>query len=155
MKKSILIFLVLILFATTFIAFKIVSDDYDKQNQFILKIKEIVPTEIKNRLRGTVLNLRANIKKDENEKIQLAKKSQGLSGNLIQSKIIQSEIESKKFFVREFFLPFERLDLSYGWRAIENSKRAHYLDIIDNKTVAVSGDGQFIFLKLKILLHKN
>ena len=74
MKKSIYIFLVLILFATTFIAFKIVSDDYDKQNQFILKIKEIVPTEIKNRLRGTVLNLRANIKKDENEKIQLAKK---------------------------------------------------------------------------------
>ena len=52
MKKSIYIFLVLILFATTFIAFKIVSDDYDKQNQFILKIKEIVPTEIKNRLRA-------------------------------------------------------------------------------------------------------
>tara|TARA_B100000963_G_scaffold120881_1_gene105434 strand:+ start:2685 stop:4031 length:1347 start_codon:yes stop_codon:yes gene_type:complete len=147
MKKSIYIFLVLILFATTFIVFKIVSDDYDKQNQFILKIKEIVPTEIKNRLRGTVLNLRANIKKDENEQIQLAKKSQGLSGNLIQSEIIQSEIESKKFFVREFFLPFERLDLSYGWRAIENSKRAHYLDIIDDKTVAVSGDGQFIFFE--------
>ena len=52
------------------------------------------------------------------------------------------------------FLPFERLDLTYGWRAIENSKRAHYLDIIDEKTVAVSGDGQFIFLKLKILTKK-
>lgn len=147
MKKSIYIFLVLVLFALTFFAFKIVSDNYDKQNQFILKIKEIVPIELKNKLRSTVYNLRANINKDQKEKIQQAKRNQGLNGNLIQSKIIKSEIESKKFFVREFFLPFERLDLTYGWRAIENSKRAHYLDIIDDKTVAVSGDGQFIFFE--------
>ena len=147
MKKSIYIFLALVLLAITFFAFKIVSDDYDKQNQLILKIKEIVPTELKNKLRGTVLNLRANINKDDNEKIQQAKKNQGLSGNLIKSKIVNSETDSKKFFLREFFLPFERLDLTYGWRAIENSKRAHYLDIIDEKTVAVSGDGQFIFFE--------
>ena len=74
-------------------------------------------------------------------------KNQGLSGNLIKSKIINSETDSKKFFLREFFLPFERLDLTYGWRAIENSKRAHYLDIIDEKKSAVSGDGQFIFFE--------
>ena len=51
MKKSIYIFLALVLFAITFFAFKIVSDDYDKQNQLILKIKEIVPTELKNKLK--------------------------------------------------------------------------------------------------------
>ena len=147
MKKSIYIFLILVLLAITFFTFKIVSDDYDKQNKFILKIKEIVPIELKNKLKGTVYNLRANINKNKDEKILQAKKNQGLNGNLIQSKMIKSEIDSKKFFVREFFLPFERLDLSYGWRAIENSKRAHYLDIIDDKTIVVSGDGQFIFFE--------
>ena len=75
MKKSIYIFLALVLLAITFFAFKIVSDDYDKQNQLILKIKEIVPTELKNKLRGIVLNLRANINKDDNEKINSQKKT--------------------------------------------------------------------------------
>ena len=51
--------------------YKIVSDNYDKQNQFILKLKEIIPTELKNKLRGTVYNLRANINKDQNERIQI------------------------------------------------------------------------------------
>ena len=147
MKKIIFIFLVLVVLITTFFTYKIVSDNYDKQNQFFLKLKEIIPIELKNKLRGTVYNLRANINKDENERVQQTKLNQGLNGNLIQSKIIKSEFASKKFLIREFFLPFERLDLTYGWRAIENSKRAHYLDVIDNKTVAVSGDGQFIFFE--------
>ena len=55
MKKSIYIFLILVLVAITFFTFKIVSDDYDKQNKFILKIKEIVPIELKNKLKGTSL----------------------------------------------------------------------------------------------------
>ena len=51
--------------------------------------------------------------------------------------------------MREFFLPFKRLDLTYGWRALENSKRAHYLDTIDDKTIVVSGEGEFIFFDIK------
>ena len=75
MKKSIYIFLALVLFAITFFAFKIVSDDYDKQNNNLsLKIKEIVPIELKNKLKGTAYNLRANINKNEDEKIQHKKK---------------------------------------------------------------------------------
>ena len=74
MKKSIYIFLILVLLAITFFTFKIVSDDYDKQNKFILKIKEIVPIELKNKLKGTVYNLRANINKNKDEKILQAKK---------------------------------------------------------------------------------
>ena len=74
MKKSIYIFLILVLLAITFFTFKIVSDDYDKQNKFILKIKEIVPIELKNKLKGTAYNLRANINKNKDEKILQAKK---------------------------------------------------------------------------------
>ena len=149
MKKTIYIFLILILFATTFFTYKIVSGKYDKQDQFILILKEIFPTELKNKLRGTIYNLRANINKDQNEQIQQKKLKQGFNGDLIQSKIIKSKVESKKFIVSEFFLPFKRLDLDYGWRAIKNSKRAHYLDIIDDKTIVVSGEGEFIYFETK------
>ena len=82
------------------------------------------------------------------------KKNQGLNGNLIQSKIIKSETNSKNFLFVNFFT-FERLDLSYGWRAIENSKRAHYLDIIDDKSCSSFRRWTIYFLKLKILTKKN
>ena len=58
-------------------------------------------TELKNKLRGTVLNLRANINKDDNEKIQQAKKNQGLSGNLIKSKIIKLTYNKVNYFKKE------------------------------------------------------
>ena len=58
---------------------------------------------------------------------------QGLKGKLIQSKTIKTETDKIRYFLREYFLPFERLDLSYGWRAIQNAKRAHYLDVVDDK----------------------
>ena len=35
--------------------------------------------------------------------------------------------------------------MTYGWRAIENSKRAHYLETFDDKTIVVSGEGDFIY----------
>lgn len=149
MKKSIYIFLVLVVLITTFFTYKIVSGNYDKQNLFIIKFKEIIPVKLKNKLKDTVYNLRENINKNKNEKIQQAKLNQGLDGNLINSKIIKSEVESKKFIVREFFLPFKRLDLNYGWRAIKNSKRAHYLEIINDKTLVVSGEGEFIYFETK------
>ena len=51
--------------------------------------------------------------------------------------------------MKEFFLPFERLDLSYGWKSIINAKRAHYLDTAGDKTIVVSGKGDFIFFETK------
>ncbi len=149
MRKIFYFFLVIVLIISAFFTYKIVSGSYDKQNLIILKIKEIIPIELKKLLRGSVYNLRSIINKEQNEKIQQTKLKQGLNGNLIQSKIIKSEIESKKFLVREFFLPFKRLDLDYGWRAIKNSKRAHYLEVIDDKTLVVSGEGEFIYFETK------
>ncbi len=149
MKKIIYTFFILFLISTVYFSYKIVSDQYDKQNLFILKIKEIVPTKLKNNLRNYIYDFRASINKDEIEKLQEAKLKQGLNGELIQSKNIKSENTSKKYSVREFFLPFKRLDLTYGWRALENSKRAHYLEIFEDKTIVVSGEGEFIFFETK------
>ena len=87
--------------------------------------------------------------------IQKDKFDQGLNGDLIKYKEIKSESDSQKYLVREFFLPFKRLDLTYGWRALENSKRAHYLDVIDDKTIVVSGEGEFIFFDTKNFNSKS
>jgi hypothetical protein len=131
-----------------FLSYKIISGKYDKQNLVILKIKEVTPIEIKNKLKSTMYILRSYINKSRDKRIQKAKLSQGLNGNLIQSQEIISEMKTK-FIISEYFLPFKRLDLNYGWNAIENSKRAHYLEIIEDKTIVVSGEGEFIYFETK------
>tara|TARA_B100000579_G_scaffold381638_1_gene350317 strand:- start:3934 stop:5277 length:1344 start_codon:yes stop_codon:yes gene_type:complete len=151
MKKIIYFFILLLLIATFSFSYKIISGQYDKQNSLILKIKEIVPLELKNYLRSSIYNLRANINKKDIQTLNQAKKNQGLNGKLIQSKKIKSELDSKKYTIREFFLPFERLDLTYGWAAIQNSKRAHYLETFSDKTIVASGEGEFIFFETRNL----
>ena len=155
MKKFLYSLILFILISVSYFSYKIISDQYDKQNSFILKIKEIVPNKIKNNLRNSIYELRAFLNKKKIEKLQKDKLDQGLNGNLIQSKNVKSQSKSKNYLVREFFLPFKRLDLTYGWRALENSKRAHYLDIADDKTIVVSGEGEFIFFDTKNLNSKS
>ena len=149
MKKLLYIFFGLFLIITFFTSYKIISGNYDKQNLFIIKIKEIIPKQIKNKLRRHIDETRVSLNEDKIKEKQEAKKKQGLNGELIQSKNIKSEVNLVKYNVREFFLPFKRLDLSYGWQAIQNSKRAHYFDFVENKTIVASGEGNFIFFDTK------
>ena len=155
MRKILYTLILLIFFSTSYFSYKIISDQYDKQNSFILKIKELVPNKLKNDLRNYVYDIRAFLNQKKIEKLQKDKFDQGLNGDLIKYKEIKSESDSQKYLVREFFLPFKRLDLTYGWRALENSKRAHYLDVIDDKTIVVSGEGEFIFFDTKNFNSKS
>ena len=148
-KKIVYTLLIILLIGLLFISFKIISGKYDKQDALILSFKEIVPVKLKNSLRNYVYEFRKNLDKNKIENLQKAKWDQGLNGELISSKIIKSNTEKKKYNVREFFLPFEQLDLSYGYAALSNSKRAHYLETINDKTLIVSGEGEFIFFDTK------
>ena len=103
MKKFLYTSILFILVSISYFSYKIISDQYDKQNSFILKIKEIVPNKIKNNLRNPVYELRAFLNKKKIEKLQKEKFDQGLNGNLIQSKNINSESDSKKNLILEFF----------------------------------------------------
>ena len=149
MKKFLYIFLSSIIIVSVFFSYIIISDKYDKQNLFILKIKEIVPLKLKNKLKNTIYETRAILNEREIQRLQTRKIEQGLSGELIESKEIKTKSNSIKYNFKEFFLPFKRLDLTYGWRAIENSKRAHYLETRDDKTIVVSGEGDFIYFDTK------
>jgi len=77
-----------------------------------------------------------------------------LQGKLFKEDIIESN-NKKKFTVKEFFLPFPRLDTRLGWAATENSKRAHYLEIIDDKVLVISGLGQTIFFQKQNINNKK
>ena len=149
MKKFLYIFLSLIVIVSVFFSYTIISDKYDKQNLFILKIKEIVPLKLKNKLKNIIYESRAILNEREIQRLQTRKIEQGFSGELIESKEIKTKSNSVKYNFKEFFLPFKRLDLTYGWKAIENSKRAHYLETRDDKTIVVSGEGDFIYFDTK------
>ena len=144
-KKIAYTFLLILIFGFLFISFKIVSGKYDKQNTIILFFKDMIPEKLKSNLRNYVYKFRGSLDKDRIENLQKLKWAQGLNGELISSKIIRSNSAKKKYNVNEFFLPFERLDLSYGYAALSNSKRAHYLETFKNKTLIASGEGEFIF----------
>ena len=142
MRKFLYIFLSSIIIVSVFFSYIIISDKYDKQNLFILKIKEIVPLKLKNKLKSTIYETRAILNEREIQRLQARKIEQGLSGDLIESKEIKTKSNSVKYNLKEFFLPFKRLDLTYGWRAIENSKRAHYLETRDDKTICCKSKKQ-------------
>ena len=46
------------------------------------------------------------------------------------------------------------MDLRLGWAGAENSKRAHYLEIIDDKILVISGLGQTIYFDKKYKFKK-
>jgi glucose/arabinose dehydrogenase len=135
------------IFLICFISFWIiVHDGYDRQNKIILFIKKIIPSHLARKVRDTVFIIPNLKERNKVLSLQVEKYEQGLQGKLFKEEIIKSN-NKKSFSIKEFFLPFPRLDIRLGWAATENSKRAHYLEIIDNKVLVISGLGQTIFFQ--------
>lgn len=154
MKKKIL-FTIAGVFLICFIAFWIiVSGGYDRQNKIILFIKKIVPSHLARKARDTLFIIPNLKERNQVLSLQVEKYEQGLQGKLFKEEIIKSN-NKKNFTIKEFFLPFPRLDLRLGWAASENSKRAHYLEIIDNKVLVISGLGKTIFFQKQNINNKK
>tara|TARA_X000001036_G_scaffold62237_1_gene52482 strand:+ start:2319 stop:3701 length:1383 start_codon:yes stop_codon:yes gene_type:complete len=133
----------------------IVSSGYDKQNKIILNIKKIFPSHIAKQVRDKIFfipNLQA---RNKFLSLQVEKYEQGLEGKLFNSKIFISQKDKKKYLLKEFFLPFPRLDTRLGWAATENSKRAHYLEILQDKVFVISGLGETIYFNKKNIKEKK
>ena len=148
MKKIILISSIVVVVLITFSFWSIVSKGYDRQNELILTIKKFVPSHLARKIRDTVFYIPNLQQRNKFLSLQVEKYEQGLTGKLFKKANLSSE-NKLKFEVKEFFLPFPRLDTRLGWAATENSKRAHYLEIIDDKILLISGLGQTIFFDRK------
>ena len=148
MKKIFLIlsaFLILILI-TGF--WSITSKGYDRQNKIILTLKKIIPSQIARDIRDIVFFI-PNLKNRNNFlSLQVQKYEQGLDGKIFEKKKIKSN-NNIEFELSEFFLPFPRLDMRLGWAATENSRRAHYLEVVNDKVIVISGIGQTIYFDKK------
>ena len=156
MKKKgsivVLIFFVFILF----ISWPLLTNQYDKQNKFYLFVKELIPQNIKEGVKNNFLSeLRSKYYEIKNNRLIEKKESQGYQGLLISEKKIKSEDLGHKYLTKEFFLPFKRLDVNLGWKANENSKRAHYVEIIEENIIALSGLGEIIIFKKNNLQNKK
>ena len=153
--KKILIYIFLIIFIISAFSFwSIVSKGYDRQNKVILILKKIISPHFARKIKNTIFYIPNLKEKNRSLNLQVKKYEQGLEGQLFKESESLSQKE-RKYNVKEFFLPFPRLDTRVGWAAKKNSKRAHYLEIVKDKVLVISGLGQTIYFdKENITLKK-
>ena len=133
----------------------IVSDGYDRQNKVILFLKEIIPTNISRKVRDTIFIIPDSKEQNRIQNLQAQKHEQGLEGKIFNDITVVSKKNKKQYLLKEFFLPFPRLDLRLGWAATKNSRRAHYLEIVGDKVLVISGLGQTIYFDKKNIFNKK
>jgi len=147
--KNFLIITGIISFILFIFFWSIVSDGYDKQNKSILFLKKIIPSNIAKKVRDKIFIIPNLKEKNKILNLQVEKYEQGYKGSLFNESKLKSTNKKFEANIKKFFLPFPRLDLSLGWKSEKNSKRAHYLEIIEDKILVVSGLGETIYFDKK------
>ena len=145
--KLIVLSAILVIFFVIFSLWNLISDGYDKQNKVTLFLKEVIPTKIARNIRDSFFIIPTL--KNENEYLKriVKKYDQLYEGTLIQKIDISSENNNYNFNLKEFYIPFKRIDLLEGWSSEKNNKSKHYLDIIGNDIFLMSGQGETIFFE--------
>ena len=133
----------------------IASWGYDKQNKTILFLKKFIPNTVSRKVRDIIFIIPELKERNRFLSTQVNKYEQGFNGELFNEEIILSKKNKKKYSVKEFFLPFPRLDERLGWAGWTNSTKAHHFAIIKDKVVVISGEGKTITLKKTIFYISN
>ena len=153
-KKIFVLFLILIILV--FIAlWNVVSGGYDKQNTAILFIKKFIPSNVARKVRDVIFIIPDLKERNKFLSTQVKKYEQGLNGDLFNTEVMLSEKNNTEYILKEFFLPFPRLDPRLGWAGIKNSKRAHHFSIANDKVLVISGEGKTIFFEKKNIFEKK
>ena len=153
-KKVILIIIIIFLLVFTAL-WNVVSGGYDRQNKAILFLKKIVPTKVSRKIRDIIFIIPDLKERNKFLNTQVNKFEQGLNGELFNEEIVLSKINKKEYLLKEFFLPFPRLDPRMGWGAISNSLKAHHFTLIKDKVLVISGEGKTIYFKKNNIFNKK
>ncbi len=153
--KLIILSTILVIIFVIFSLWNLISDGYDKQNKVTLFLKEVIPTKIARNIRDSFFIIPTL--KNENEYLKriVKKYDQLYEGTLIQKIEINSENNNYNFDLKEFYIPFKRIDLLEGWSSEKNNRSKHYLDIIGNDIFLMSGQGETIFFEKDKIQEKK
>ena len=142
--------IILSIFILAFIGlWNVVSDGYDKQNKTILFLKKFIPSKTAKKVRNTIFIIPDLKERNKFLELVMKKHDQGLNGEAFNKETLISIKDKKEYLFKEFFLPYRRLDLRLGWASTTNTFRKHYFDIVNNKVLVISGDGQTIYFNKK------
>ena len=155
-KNKKIIFVVLILSFAIFAGlWNVVSGGYDKQNKTILFLKKFIPNTISRKVRDIIFIIPDLKERNRFLSTQVNKYEQGFNGELFNEEIILSKKNKKKYSLKEFFLPFPRLDARLGWAGEKNSTRAHHLAIIGDYIIVISGEGKTIYFNKNNIFNEK
>jgi len=152
--KKKLVIVLSIFFVLLFVGgWNVIDGNYDKQNKVILALKKFVPSKISRKIRDTIFVIPDLKTLNKDLELQVRKFEQDLDGQLFDEK----EIKTKKKIInyKNFFLPFPRLDVRAGYTSPSNSRRAHYLEVVGDKILVLSGQGKTIFFEKKNIFEKK
>lgn len=149
MRKILILLLSVILLLSFIGGWAIVSGGYDKQNEFILVLKKIIPSKIARNIRDKIFFIPELKNRNDFLELQLTKYEQGLKGEMFVEKKSTTKNKRYNYTLRNFFLPFPSLDLSLAWDANENKLRAHYFEIVEDKILVISGEGDTVYFDRK------
>jgi glucose/arabinose dehydrogenase len=152
--KKKLVIVLSIFFVLLFVGgWNVIDGNYDKQNKVILALKKFVPSKISRKIRDTIFVIPDLKTLNKDLELQVRKFEQDLDGQLFDEK----EIKTKKKIInyKNFFLPFPRLDVRAGYTNPSNSARAHYLEVVGDKILVLSGQGKTIFFEKKNIFEKK
>ena len=146
--KKIIITIIVLFITLSFVSlWNVVSGGYDKQNTVILFLKKIIPTKISRKVRDVIFVIPDLKERNKFLSNQVRKYEQGLKGEKFNEEIVISKKNKEEYHLKEFYLPFPRLDSRLGWAGETNSRRAHYFTIFNDKIVVMSGDAETLFFK--------
>ena len=147
MLKKFLYFLIILGITCFVFLWSMFSKGIDNQNRIVIFLKETIPVSYSKKIRDTLFVIPDLKKRNEFLSQQVKKYEQGLNGEIFIEEELRSKKSKKKYTLKEFFLPFERLDNRLGWAGEENSLRAHYIEIVGDKVISISGKGKTIYFK--------
>ena len=155
-KNKKVIFIIIILICIAFAGlWNVVSAGYDKQNKTILFLKKFIPTKVSRKVRDIIFLIPELKERNKFLSTQVQKYEQNLNGELFNEEIILSKVNKKEYLLKEFFLPFPRLDTRLGWAATSNSLRAHHFVINGDKVVVISGEGKTIYFNKNNIFNEK
>ena len=150
MRKILILLLSVILLLSFIGTWAIVSGGYDKQNRFILVLKKIIPSKIARTIRDKIFFIPELKNRNDFLELQLTKYEQGLKGEMFVEKKSTTKNKKYNYTLRNFFLPFPSLDLSLAWDSNKNQLRAHYFEIVEDKILVLSGEGETVYFEVGV-----